>query len=98
MTRNRWVLNLLLQSHYDQFLTVVRIWRHLKGLKRAGRGHDPAGIAATQPGQCTVKCPACPHPDRNLPSNWRTVPENIRYEKYSFSPPVLNAILGGYTG
>jgi hypothetical protein len=48
----------------------IRIWRHLKGLKRTGRGHDPAGIDATSPGQCAVECPACPHPGRNLPENW----------------------------
>ena len=39
-------------------------------LKRAGRGHDPAGVGATSPGSLTVECPACPHPDRNLPENW----------------------------
>jgi hypothetical protein len=40
-------------------------------LKRAGRGHDPEGIENTQPGSLTVECPACPHPGRNLPENWR---------------------------
>ena len=39
-------------------------------LKRAGRGHDPAGIGATSPGSLTVECPACPHPNRNMPDNW----------------------------
>jgi hypothetical protein len=40
-------------------------------LKRAGRGHDPEGIGETPPGSLTVECPACPHPGRNLPDNWR---------------------------
>jgi len=40
-------------------------------LKRAGRGHDPDGIGNTLPGSLTVECPACPHPGRNLPENWR---------------------------
>jgi len=40
-------------------------------LKRAGRGHDPEGIGNTSPGSLTVECPACPHPGRNLPDNWR---------------------------
>ena len=40
-------------------------------LKRAGRGHDPEGIGNTAPGSLTVECPACPHPGRNLPENWR---------------------------
>lgn len=40
-------------------------------LKRAGRGHDPEGVGNTLPGSLTVECPACPHPGRNLPENWR---------------------------
>jgi len=31
-------------------------------LKRAGRGHDPAGVGATAPGELAIECPACPHP------------------------------------
>ena len=40
-------------------------------LKRAGRGQDPLGIESTAQGQLAVECPACPHPDRNLPDNWK---------------------------
>lgn len=29
-------------------------------LKRFGRAHDPAGAAATQPGELVVECAACP--------------------------------------
>ena len=43
-------------------------------LKRSGRGHDPAGIDATQEGECAVECAACPHPGRNLPDGWDKVP------------------------
>ena len=50
---------------------VFRIWRNLMTLKRAGRGHDPEGIGKTPPGSLTVECPACPHPGRNLPENWK---------------------------
>jgi hypothetical protein len=39
-------------------------------LKRAGRGHDPAGVDATPARALIVECPACPHPGRNLPPNW----------------------------
>lgn len=39
-------------------------------LKRGGRGHDPAGIDATLNGELMVECPACPHPERNLPVDW----------------------------
>ena len=40
-------------------------------LKRTGCGHDLEGIGNTPPGSLTVECPACPHPGRNLPENWR---------------------------
>ena len=39
-------------------------------LKRGGQGHDPAGIDATSNGELLVECPACPHPERNLPVDW----------------------------
>jgi hypothetical protein len=54
---------------------VMRWWRHLKMLKRGGRGHDPDGVSATKPGSLAVECPACPQNDRNLPPNWRTAPK-----------------------
>jgi hypothetical protein len=58
---------------------VMRWWQHIKMLKRAGRGHNPDGVAATQPGSLAVECPACPHDGRNLPDNWRTAPAAIMY-------------------
>lgn len=59
-----------------------RQFGHVKILKRAGRGHDPSGIEATQEGSCAVICPACPQPGRNLPSNWRNAPDNIKYVNF----------------
>lgn len=73
------LLTMTFQRRYNEFLQVVRRWRHLKMLKRGGRGHDPAGVAATRPGSLAVECPACPHPDRNLPDWWRTAPTTIAY-------------------
>ena len=46
-------------------------WRHLKMLKRAGRGHDPNGLATMGQGACAVVCPTCPHPGKNLPVNFQ---------------------------
>lgn len=57
---------------------MVREWRNLKMLKRAGRGHDPAGVQATKEGECAVICPACPQPGRNLPNNWHEAPKSIQ--------------------
>ena len=42
--------------------------------KRAGRGHDPAGIEATLPGGLSIACRACPDPHINLPQNWKKEP------------------------
>ena len=39
-------------------------------LKRSGRGHEPDGASATSLGELVIECPACPHPDHNLPLNW----------------------------
>ncbi|KAF8834862.1 hypothetical protein BDN67DRAFT_992573 [Paxillus ammoniavirescens] len=58
---------------YEQFMRMAREWRHLKLLKRSGRGHDPAGVTETKEGSCTVLCPACPDPEKNLPVGWETV-------------------------
>ncbi|RDX40776.1 hypothetical protein OH76DRAFT_1489992 [Lentinus brumalis] len=66
-------------NRYKQFNHVMRLWRHLVMLKRAGRAHDPAGISATQPGSLAVECPACPHPDKNLPDSWESAPEERRW-------------------
>ncbi|KAF8867888.1 hypothetical protein BD779DRAFT_1482742, partial [Infundibulicybe gibba] len=46
---------------------MIRQWRHLKMLKRSGRGNDPTGSSGTQLGECAVLCPSCPHPNINLP-------------------------------
>lgn len=67
-----------LQDRYDQFLPCIRIWRHMKMLKRSGRAHGPEGISSTLFGECAVDCPACPHPDINLPDDWATAPEDRR--------------------
>ncbi|KAG1826541.1 hypothetical protein EV424DRAFT_1471591 [Suillus variegatus] len=61
------------------FMRMVREWRHLKQLKRAGRGHDPCVVDATSAGACTVLCPACPQPSKNLPDNWENAPQETRW-------------------
>lgn len=68
-----------LQDRYKSFMRVVAQWRFLKRLKRAGRAHDPTGINGTQPGELAVQCPACPHPEINLPPNWEDVSEDLQY-------------------
>jgi hypothetical protein len=40
-------------------------------LKRAGRCHAVSGADGTARGELAMECPACPHPGKNLPENWR---------------------------
>ncbi|KAH9845982.1 hypothetical protein C2E23DRAFT_872607 [Lenzites betulinus] len=70
---------LKLQDRYRGFMRVVAQWRHLKRLKRCGRGHDISGVEGTSPGELAVRCPACPRPNVNLPPNWDTVSDDLRF-------------------
>ncbi|KAG1743569.1 uncharacterized protein EDB91DRAFT_1080974 [Suillus paluster] len=38
---------LQIRDRYSAFMRMVHEWRHLRQLRRAGRGHDPAGAKAT---------------------------------------------------
>ncbi|KAI0684985.1 hypothetical protein C8T65DRAFT_712842 [Cerioporus squamosus] len=64
------------KDRYPAFLTITREWRHLKLMKRGGRGNDPDGIASTREGSCAVECPACPLPGKNLPDDWEVAPDS----------------------
>ncbi|KAJ7262597.1 hypothetical protein C8J57DRAFT_1719453 [Mycena rebaudengoi] len=66
-------------DRYHEFLRMTKEWRHLQMLKRAGRIHDPEGILNTKAGECALLCPACPHPGKNLPPDWKDVPEEKRF-------------------
>ncbi|RPD56280.1 hypothetical protein L226DRAFT_469306, partial [Lentinus tigrinus ALCF2SS1-7] len=73
------------KDRYVSFLLMMRQWRYLKMLKRAGRGNVPSGATAVPEGSCVVECPACPHPGKNLPSDWKTAPEqSLRHRKWLY--------------
>ncbi|KAF9072844.1 hypothetical protein BDP27DRAFT_1216848, partial [Rhodocollybia butyracea] len=72
------------KDRYRTLLQCMVEWRHLKMCKRAGRGHDPSGVMGTQPGELAVECPACPHPDRNIPTDWKRWPSELQYLFYKF--------------
>ncbi|KAI0689311.1 hypothetical protein C8T65DRAFT_700284 [Cerioporus squamosus] len=67
------------KDRYVSFLHMIRQWRHLKMLKRGGRGNVPQGATAVPQGSCAVECPACPHPGKNLPDEWESAPKNKLY-------------------
>lgn len=48
-------------------------------LKHAGQVYEDGRVSATLPGELSIKCPACPHPEFNLPDNWAIVLPDIKY-------------------
>ena len=68
---------------------MLREWRHLRLLKRGGRAHAQTGVGGTSPGELAVLCPACPHPNINLPKNWTSVAKEFKYVfRFSLTPYV----------
>ncbi|KAJ7575193.1 hypothetical protein C8J56DRAFT_801798 [Mycena floridula] len=66
-----------LNSRQDELQRMMRQWRWLHMLKRAGRAHALDGVEGTPLGGCAIVCPACPHPGINLPEGWDKLPEDI---------------------
>ncbi|KZT31986.1 hypothetical protein SISSUDRAFT_994515, partial [Sistotremastrum suecicum HHB10207 ss-3] len=64
-------------KRYDDLGHCTRYYRHLQMLKRSGRAHDPAGVSATPNGAMALQCPACPHPEINLPPDWQETAQNL---------------------
>ncbi|KAF5313625.1 hypothetical protein D9611_010064 [Ephemerocybe angulata] len=73
------VLSKSSRDRYHEFVGMVSQWRHLKMLKRAGRGHDTGGVAGTALGSCALRCPSCPQPGINLPNGWASAGPQIRW-------------------
>ncbi|KAL6301700.1 hypothetical protein BKA93DRAFT_828035 [Sparassis latifolia] len=74
----------VLNYRWNEVSMVVRQWRHLKSIKRAGHGHDPAGIAATKPGACTCM----PSPRRKPASQ---LGESSRLRAWALPDPELGS-------
>ncbi|KLO05066.1 hypothetical protein SCHPADRAFT_794115, partial [Schizopora paradoxa] len=45
---------------FEEFARALRLWRHLKLLKRAGVVFINGGVESAPPGVCALKCLACP--------------------------------------
>jgi len=43
------------------------------------QGEDTLPWALVELGELAVLCPACPHPKINLPKNWDTCSEDMKY-------------------
>ncbi|KAG9218385.1 hypothetical protein CCMSSC00406_0007244 [Pleurotus cornucopiae] len=66
-------------DRYSAFMRIVREWRHIRLMKRMGRGHESSGVSGTNEGECAVLCPACPQPEKNLPSSWKEANESQQW-------------------
>ncbi|KAF8960093.1 hypothetical protein BDZ97DRAFT_2060892 [Flammula alnicola] len=66
-------------DRYHAFLRTIREWRHVRLLKRMGRGHSDTGVTGTAEGELAVACPACPIADVNLPADWKSCPEKEQW-------------------
>ena len=62
----------------------VRQWRHIKDLKRGGAGHTSVAVDDLDGGALAIECPACPHPEQNLPPDWDKAPEDKAYAPILF--------------
>ncbi|KAH7905713.1 hypothetical protein BJ138DRAFT_1017351, partial [Hygrophoropsis aurantiaca] len=71
------------------FMNMIRQWRHISMLKRAGRGHNATGVQGTKNGELAVVCRACPIPQVNLPSDWKEAPPSIAYVFPAFLCTIL---------
>ncbi|TFK74082.1 hypothetical protein BDN72DRAFT_914121 [Pluteus cervinus] len=61
-------------DRYKSLMCILREWRHVRLMARMGKGHDIGGISAATAGSCAVLCPACPHPNINLPPDYNEGP------------------------
>ncbi|KAG6835804.1 hypothetical protein H0H93_014501 [Arthromyces matolae] len=66
-------------SKYRPLVRVAIQWRHLKLLKRGGRGHYSQGVEQTKEGELVVPCLTCPRPGVNLPEGWEKASEGQRF-------------------
>ncbi|KAJ7059918.1 hypothetical protein C8F01DRAFT_1254005 [Mycena amicta] len=66
-------------NRYPAFLRMMREYRHVILLKRRGRfGHNGSRASDTGLGGLAIRCPVCPQPGVNLPSDWETAaPEDM---------------------
>ncbi|KAJ7719661.1 hypothetical protein B0H16DRAFT_1336539, partial [Mycena metata] len=67
------------RHRFKEFMCMSRQWAFLMRMKRAGRGHDKAGVAATALAQGAVVCWACPQDGRDLPQGWHDVEPKFLY-------------------
>ena len=78
---------------YWEFLRMVQMWHHLHLLKWGRRAHAETSVNRTSPGELTILCSACPHPNINLLANWTSTVKGseyvFRFSLFCLPPPLL---------
>ncbi|KAK7026667.1 hypothetical protein VNI00_015540 [Paramarasmius palmivorus] len=60
------------KDRYESFRRAIQQFRHLRMLKRGGRGNSaPIWVSETAAGELALRCPACPRKGVNLPDGWQ---------------------------
>ncbi|THU88535.1 hypothetical protein K435DRAFT_679607, partial [Dendrothele bispora CBS 962.96] len=72
------------KDRYKVFLRSMFQWRHLKMVKRHGRGHHHLHISGTKEGELAELCPACPQEGWNLPVGWKLVAKTLLFKYAKF--------------
>ncbi|KAK7028192.1 hypothetical protein VNI00_014882 [Paramarasmius palmivorus] len=68
------------KNRYRSFRRAARQYRHLKMLKRGGKGNDAnIDVSKTQAGELALLCPACPQVGINLPENWENTSTDKKF-------------------
>ncbi|KAK7019222.1 hypothetical protein VNI00_018122 [Paramarasmius palmivorus] len=71
------------KDRYEAFIRVMRQWRYLRMLQRAGIGNQQGRpFVEIEQGELAVCCPACPHPGVNMPDNFSMLSKQFLYHKF----------------
>ncbi|KAF9487315.1 hypothetical protein BDN71DRAFT_1436945 [Pleurotus eryngii] len=60
-----------IKDRYTAFLQMVCEWQHIWLMECFGHRHNSTGVTGTSKGECTILCPMCPHPGKNLLLDWK---------------------------
>jgi hypothetical protein len=74
----------ILQNRRRAFMYIVRQYRMMEMMKRAGRGHSDGGVGGTAQGELALPCRACPQPGINLPEGWDKIDWSKEREDQSY--------------
>ncbi|KAF9014455.1 hypothetical protein BDZ89DRAFT_1142297 [Hymenopellis radicata] len=69
------------KKRYQPLLRMIRQYRHLLMMMRAGKGSEKDGVSHFKRGELTIQCPACPIPTVNLPPDWKERVDRYLYRK-----------------